>query len=110
MSMDVEDTIALLHARLEAFDGSTSLEAEAVMGLFRSENVDALMAAMPDDNRRRFVEWCQRIRDGGEPLGVWETSFARGFQVICAWMARTDHQEGAAAMVATTRRPNSVSR
>lgn len=113
MSLDIEDDIALMNARLEAFEGSVSLEVGAIMGLFRPENIDALMAAMPEAARGRFVAWCKRLRDGGEPLGVWEANFARGFQVVCAWIARggepTD-QEGSSAMVATTRRPNSVSR
>jgi hypothetical protein len=73
---------------IQAFDGSTSLQVGAIMGLFEDGNVDELIAAMPEDFRPRFVEWCERMHAGGEPLGVWEPLFKRGFDAVRGWLER----------------------
>jgi hypothetical protein len=73
---------------IQAFDGSTSLQVGAIMPLFADDNVDELIAAMPDNFRPNFVEWCARLRAGGAPLGKWELDFAHGFEAVRGWLIR----------------------
>jgi len=80
------DRKARMRELIEAFDGSTSLQVEAIMHLFDWDNVAELAAAMPDGFREHFAEWCSLIRAGGAPLENWEPEFARGFDAVCKWL------------------------
>jgi hypothetical protein len=71
---------------IEAFDGSATLQVEAIMGLFRPDNVEDLVAEMPEAFRTRFLEWCFALRQGGPALDAWEPWFARGFDAVRGWI------------------------
>jgi hypothetical protein len=71
---------------IEALDGSATLQVEAVMGLFRPDNVEELVDEMPEGFRTRFLEWCFALHRGGPPLGEWEPAFARGFDAVRDWI------------------------
>ena len=75
---------------IQAFEGSTSLQVGAIMGLFEDDNVDDLIAAMPEDFRPDFVDWCSRMHAGGEPLRAWEPAFERGFDAVRGWLERKE--------------------
>ena len=74
---------------IEAFDGSATLQVEAIMGLFRPNNVEELITEMPAAFRKRFLEWCFALSRGGPPLGELEHAFAQGFDAVRQWMVAT---------------------
>lgn len=71
---------------VDVFEGSTSLQVGAIMGLFGPGNVEELILAMPDAFRADFLSWCFKLRQGGPPLGDWTPEFAHGFEAVCRWM------------------------
>ncbi len=84
------DRKARMMELIQAFEGSTSLQVGAIMGLFEDDNVDDLIAAMPEDFRPDFVDWCSRMHAGGEPLRAWEPAFERGFDAVRGWLERKE--------------------
>ena len=87
-----------LHARIQTFDGSTSLQVSAILRVLTASNVVRLMELMPDSFRPTFVSWCCRhylfVPDDVERITLVCGVGVRGMAAV----ARQDMQESIAAI------------